>query len=159
MNEAMDNLIVVIGYGSSLRGDDAIGRRVVESISEMRLSNVKCISVTQLVPELAAQVAEAKAVIFVDACLPDDVGAVVVHEVTSASHFHGVSHEAAPRELLSLTAMCYGKLPPAWLIAVPATDFELTDRLSAAAHKTVCRAIVAVEQLIGQIDRMEVAHA
>jgi hydrogenase maturation protease len=159
MNTTPQKPIVVIGYGNSLRGDDAIGRRVVERLSERRLPDVVSICVTQLVPELAAQVADALAVVFVDACLFEHGNVVVVREIDDASCFHGASHEGSPRELLALAAMCYGRMPVAWIVAVPVASFELSDGLSTAASEQVALAVEAVERLIGQLREGKVAYA
>jgi hydrogenase maturation protease len=159
MNAAPQKPIVVIGYGNSLRGDDAVGRRVVERISERRLPYVVSICATQLVPELAAQVADARAVIFVDACLSEHAKNVVVREIDDASCFHGASHEGSPRELLALGAMCYGRMPSAWIVAVPVASFELTDGLSTAASEQVALAVEAVDRLVAQLRGSEVAYA
>jgi hydrogenase maturation protease len=151
--------ILVIGYGSTLRGDDAVGRRVVETIADRSIPNVITISLTQLVPELAARIATAQAVIFVDASTDSELGAVDLREVVNTSGILCVPHISSPRDLLSLTSACYERTPPAWLIAVPSTAFEMTDRLSSAVHKSIHSAVDVAEQLINELIEGEVPHA
>jgi hydrogenase maturation protease len=151
--------IVVIGYGSTLRGDDAVGRRVVEIIGDRSLPNVTTFSVTQLVPEFATQIAKARAVIFVDASSDSDLRGVVLREIINVPGVLGSPHVSSPRELLSLASACYERTPPAWLIAVPSTTFEMTDRLSSDARRSVRSAVGIVERLINELTGSEVPNA
>jgi hypothetical protein len=59
--------VLVIGYGNTLRGDDGVGYQVAETVAEWQLPQVRSIAVHQLLPELAADIAEVDLVIFVDA--------------------------------------------------------------------------------------------
>jgi hydrogenase maturation protease len=152
-----DERIVVIGYGSTLRGDDAVGRIVAEAIAAKRHKHVVAISVTQLVPELATLVASAQAVIFVDASV-DDQQSVEVRELTPACPLSCRFHQIGPRELLALTRNCYGHSPLAWLVAVPGRNFQMTDRLTLDAERQVQIATREVEQLISQLARHEPSH-
>jgi hydrogenase maturation protease len=156
-SERYDNRIVVIGFGNSLRGDDAVGRRVVEQVSRKR-SNVVAVSVTQLVPELATLVASARAVIFVDACV-DARDGVEVRELTPACPLTRRMHDTGPRELLALSRSCYSRAPMAWLVAVPARKFGYSEKLSAEAEQHAAMALREVESLIDQLTAQEVNHA
>jgi hydrogenase maturation protease len=154
-----DKQILVIGYGSTLRGDDAVGRHVVELIADQSLPGVAVISATQLVPELAEQIAEAYVVIFVDACADSQGGGVEVREINNMAVVSGTPHIAAPGDLLALASACYGRQPRAWLISVPSMEFEFTEQLSPRVHNHVQSAVRAVEQLIRELNENEVAHA
>jgi hydrogenase maturation protease len=158
MKPSQDKAILLIGYGNTLRGDDALGRHVVDRVAEMQLPHVRIVSVPQLVPELAEPIAEARAVIFVDACLADRTTSIVMHEITDASHFHGASHESGPRELLALAAMCYGSFPQAWLMAVPALDINLADGPSPQAQRVVASAASYVIAFIHELRTREVTY-
>jgi hydrogenase maturation protease len=159
MSGPIKNRIVVIGYGSSLRGDDVVGRLVAESVAELHLPNVVAISCTQLVPELAAQIAEARAVIFVDASVGKHNCTVEVHELTCGPDIRSASHIVAAQSLLELATACYYRSPPAWLITVPANEFEMTEQVSPAARQNVIAAVGAVERLLDDLRETEVAHA
>jgi hydrogenase maturation protease len=63
---------LVIGYGNSLRGDDGVGPLVAEQVAEWNLPDVRSLSVHQLTPELASEMALAKTVIFIDAYFGDE---------------------------------------------------------------------------------------
>src|SRR5437879_921160 len=58
---------LVVGYGNSLRRDDAVGLHVADAVWQLGLPGVRVISVQQLTPELAVALAEAPRAIFVDA--------------------------------------------------------------------------------------------
>ena len=159
MNQRKDAPIVVIGYGSSLRGDDAVGRLVVESISDRHLPDVETWSVTQLLPELVPVVAAARAAIFVDACIVAAAQTVELKELTVGPSNNSSSHMSAPCEILSLAAACYNASPPAWLVSVPTTCFEFTEELSSEARTFVAAAVHRIEDLIHRSCEREVAHA
>jgi len=46
-------MILLIGYGNELRGDDAIGPLVARALAELRLPGTQVLALTQLTPELA----------------------------------------------------------------------------------------------------------
>jgi hypothetical protein len=60
--------VLVVGYGNPLRGDDAVGWRVAESIvSDPRLAGAHVMTAHQLLPELAVELGEAGLAVLVDA--------------------------------------------------------------------------------------------
>ena len=58
--------VLVIGYGNTLRGDDAAGVHAAGLIAK-RHPEIICVCLHQLVPELAEQIAECDIVFFIDA--------------------------------------------------------------------------------------------
>jgi len=159
MNTSAEDRILVIGYGSDLRGDDAIGRIVAEAVARRRIPNVRAISITQLVPELATQLAECRAAIFVDASLAEDIDTIAVRELTSASPEMRGLHAAGPRELLGLASICYDRRPPAWLVAIAASEVDISDCLSSGTSQHIETAVSAIEQLAQALSRSEATHA
>src|SRR5579872_2398967 len=71
--------VLIIGYGSWLRGDDAAGRLAARRLAERGFDAV---DVHQLTPELADRVASAGTVVFLDADAGLAPGAVTVRPVT-----------------------------------------------------------------------------
>jgi hydrogenase maturation protease len=155
-SEAAPRPILVIGAGSTLRGDDAIGRYVVESIAELARPNVVAISVTQLVPELAAEIASARAVIVVDACADERSRTIDVRELTGGAEGSRLSHHSSAWALLTMARACYQASPAAWLVTVPAERFELNDQMSPAGKRNVRSAVGAIERLIEQVQLQSV---
>lgn len=137
--------VIIIGYGNELRGDDALGSRVVAVIGG-RFPNIEAIAVPQLSPELAEPLAGADRAIFVDAAVAThgvSVSAIAPQiERTPSSHF------SEPAALLALAQSLFGHAPPAWLVSVPGTDFALGDKLSAPAAEKLRDAIAVVASLL-----------
>jgi len=159
MHQPIDKPVVVIGYGSTLRGDDAVGRLVVKRFAHLERENVMIVSVTQLVPEIAPLIAQARMVIFVDASIAAHANCVALEELKGENQQAAMAHHAGPRELLILATACYGESPPAWLVSVPASDVELSDKVSLAAQRNVDVATQVIERLIVDLPEHEVARA
>jgi hydrogenase maturation protease len=139
--------LLVIGYGSELHGDDAVGRRVADAVAGWGRPDMRALSVHQLTPELAEPLSEADAVVFVDACADGDADAIRLRllEATPAA---ASGHISDPGWLLTLTEALYGRRPAAWLLTVPARDFALGDGLSAAARHGASVALREIDRLV-----------
>lgn len=148
------NSFLIIGYGSLLRGDDGIGQRVAEVVEQWNLPHVRSHSVHQLTPELAAEIARARQVVFVDAARGDwdnhsrsvQIEPLEAAETTTLR----LGHDAQPRSLLSLTRTLYHQTPQAWLISIPGINFELSETLSPFAEKGVNDALELLKQWVNQ---------
>lgn len=134
--------ILVLGYGSDLRGDDAAGRRVAEAVAARHLPGVRVLSLPQLTPELADDLTRCRLAIFVDASAVDTD--VRVGELAPVAPDRRLSHSAAPSSLLALAA-ALGTAPRAVVVSVPARDFSLRTSLSTA---TAAHVTEAVEQVL-----------
>lgn len=93
---------VVIGFGNPLRQDDGLGWRAAELI-EARLTNddTGVSACHQLTPELAAKVAGAPLVVFLDADVEQVPGEVSQRELKPEGQ-HIWSHHLTPGQLLGL---------------------------------------------------------
>jgi hydrogenase maturation protease len=140
--------ILVIGYGNELRGDDGLGPRVAEDMAAANSPGVRVRSVCQLVPELAAEVADAQVVIFVDALADSRCSAVELAPVRAEEITEWGTHSADPRTLLALTLAVYRRTPEAWWLKVPGWNFDFGGGLSSAAKENIRQAIVHIEKLI-----------
>ena len=118
---------LVIGVGSDLRRDDAVGRHVAEEYEARSLGDVAVIVTTQLVPELVEPISAAERVVFVDASVDvSDVTGVPVEPLSGA----GESHHSTPAALLGLAERLGMNVPPAFLVQIPAHDLSLGEGLS-----------------------------
>src|SRR5262249_11946661 len=136
----MNVRLLVIGCGNELRGDDAVGVRVAEAVARWDRPGVQAVAVHQLPPELAALLAGAAPVVLVDASRKE-AGAVTMRPLGPARAASGLNHAGDPRELLALTAALYGRLPEAWLVAVPAPRLGFGEGLSATAERGLAAAL------------------
>jgi hypothetical protein len=64
--------VLVVGYGSDLRGDDAAGRHAADAVAGRALPGVRVLSLPQLLPEVADDLSRADLAIFVDASVDDE---------------------------------------------------------------------------------------
>jgi hydrogenase maturation protease len=130
---------VVIGYGNPLRQDDGIGRRAAELL-EARLApgaaDVTCCH--QLTPELAAMLADAPIVLFLDAAV-DQAPGLVAYRSVSPDRRSSASHHLSPEHLLDLARMLNGDVPPAFLITGGVRQTGVGDTLTPAAECCAAR--------------------
>ena len=123
---------LVIGIGNSLRGDDGVGALLAEQVGGR--------SVQQLTPELAAELAELEAVLFIDAWLAPAGATPRLVEVIPAAAGAPDSHRFEPAQLLAISQALYGRAPAACLLHVPAHAFEHGTTLSAELQAALPRA-------------------
>jgi len=142
--------ILVIGYGSSLRCDDAIGLWVAAQVEAWHAPDVVAMAVPQLLPELAAALAEARAAIFVDAAAGGPAG-VRLSQIAPAEHGQALGHTGSPAELLGLTHYVYQDHPASWCLSIPVTELGFGQQLSAAA---LAAGAVGLNQIRGLIARI-----
>jgi hydrogenase maturation protease len=135
--------LLVIGYGNALFGDDGVGPRVAECVEDWCRPGVLARSVHQLTPELAADVAAAERVIFVDAAVRGE-RAECVSIVADKSMECALDHALTPGALLALSRLAFGRAPAAAIILVPAEDFTLGHALSPCAQSGLERALALI---------------
>jgi hydrogenase maturation protease len=129
--------VLVIGYGNPLRGDDGVGQVVARAILEWQVPNVKVLTLHQLTPELADDLAQIDTVYFVDACMDTTLEHPRVREISSNYTARSASHYSSPRDLITVAKRLYGCTARAYTIEVPAESFELSEGLSVKAQKGV----------------------
>jgi hydrogenase maturation protease len=83
-------MLLVIGYGNTLRGDDAIGPLAVQELEdENEFSDVEFLTCHQLAPEVAEHLSRAGAVLFIDASAAAPTGAIECREIVPAQAVPG----------------------------------------------------------------------
>ena len=127
---------LVIGYGNTLREDDGVGFRVAEVVQTWNLEGVEARPCQQLTPELAADMADASCVIFVDATPPQNPHSPIVVERIESGHYSSLfsAHHSSPTALLSLTQQLYGKQPEAYTMLLPSWSMGYGEDLSPIAQ-------------------------
>ncbi|MGD0589693.1 MAG: hydrogenase maturation protease [Bacteroidota bacterium] len=139
--------VLVIGYGNTLRGDDAAGIRAAELIAKRR-PEIECVCMHQLMPELAEQIAVSDIVIFFDA----DVNVAqpnVQVVVPSVEVDQPRTHFISPESLLRLSQQLYQRMPlKAYIIGIPASQFEFSEELSESTKKAVEESVILAESLL-----------
>ena len=142
-----ETTFLVIGYGNTLRSDDAAGPLVAARVDALGIPGVRVVACPQLTPELAAELAEAGTVVFVDATA--DVTREVVRKPLAPDDTCPVSsHATDPRALLAMARELYGRAPAAWLLEVPAEDFEHGEELSVVTARGIEAAVGQIRALV-----------
>jgi hydrogenase maturation protease len=145
--EASGLRTLVIGYGNELRRDDGAGPAVARMIGEMNLPGVTVEVCHQLLPEHAVNISTADRVIFVDATCDsaDDISIRRIHP-SFTPEFSG--HHCDPQELLFWSSGFSARVPEAWFIQIPGSDFGMGEKLSMHAGRHVQSALASVLDLI-----------
>jgi hydrogenase maturation protease len=151
-NRSASRTSLVIGYGNTLRGDDAAGPRVADAVRAWRRPGVRALAVQQLTPELAEAVAGSELAIFVDACPAPEGEEVRVRFLEPADLDFALGHASEPRYLLALARALYGWSPPAWWVLVPGVRFEMGEGLSGVAACGVEAALRQIAALVTSQD-------
>lgn len=134
--------VLVIGYGSDLRGDDAAGRHVADAVGARDLPGVRVLSLPQLTPEVAADLATVDEVIFVDASVA--TATLTVAPVAPAPPSWRRSHHATPAALLALVATLDAPPPAALLVSIPVFELGIGTTLSPATTRAVDDAVACI---------------
>lgn len=138
--------LLVIGYGNTLRGDDGVGPRAVETIEQLHLPNVRTLICQQLSPEHAERVSQADAVVFVDAAV-DALAEVQLRALAPNDSTQLMAHAADPRTILALARDVFGRVPRAWWLTIPVAELGFGESLSPLAQRGMLRAIELVHEL------------
>lgn len=143
---------LLLACGNTLRADDGIGPWLADWAEERFADepDLKVISRQQWTPELAADLANAEAVLFVDCSTASQPGAVDLVEVQPAQQSQGMdTHHVSAAELLGLAQGLYGSLPRrAQLLTVGAGSTELGEEFSQTILDTIPLACARVEKAI-----------
>ena len=125
--------VLVIGYGSDLRGDDALGPRAAEAL-EARYEGVEGVKVlgrASLTPDLAEDAAGAELVIFVDCDAELGAGVIRRREVEELDESTAAMvHFLDPAALLYWSSHLFGAQPRGVIYGVGGATFECADGLS-----------------------------
>jgi hydrogenase maturation protease len=152
-------MILLIGFGNSLRRDDGAGPALANMVlANESFEDIRIIETHQLTPELAEEVAapDVSAVIFMDSrvvqvkidecCRPADVE---LHRLDSIAVSPSFSHQCDPSSVMSYAELLCGRKPPAWFVSIPGVDFthgegfsDVTMLSLAVARDKVCELLM-----------------
>jgi hydrogenase maturation protease len=149
MKSPGDARILLIGYGNLYRGDDGIGWLTAQALADRpHAAGVQITACHQLTPELAADVAPAQLVIFIDASLRGRPGEIMCLPVARASNpCHDLTHHLDPAALLALAHQVFRRTPRAYVFSVGGEFFGYRQGLSDSVRR-------AQEELIHRIEVM-----
>lgn len=145
---------LIIGYGNRMRGDDAVGPAVADTVASWNLPSTKAMSVHQLAEKLVGHIAAADYVIFVSACSSSSYAHTVqfdpVAKGTQLFETLAVKdiHSCNPLSLLDLAQQIYGHKPQAWFVQVPIESFDCGEGFSSITQRGCDQAVRTVEKLM-----------
>lgn len=145
-------MLLIIACGNSLRSDDGAGlvlaERLEQACNALNLT-VKLISVHQLTPELAADIATeaVRAVVFVDAQPAQSGDSPSLFPLSPQTASPSVGHHLTPATLLLYADQLYQHCPPAWQITVPAVLFDHGESLSQTAQESLAHTPALAQQV------------
>jgi hydrogenase maturation protease len=141
---------LLLACGNSLREDDGVGLQIAEAAEQLfPASRLRIVAAQQFTPEMAADLAGTDLVIFVDACVGDDPGAIRVFPVTP-SIGSPETHRLDPPTLLAMAGSLCGHTPAhAFALTVGAGRFGYGTEISGPLRQAIPRACRLVTNLLG----------
>ena len=147
-------MILIIGYGNPLRGDDGVGWRVAEAAAELLPDPpVTVLTVQLLTPELADPISRAERLILIDAAADGEAGEVrcfpIAADSAAAASLAIGTHEVTLDRLLGMATELFGRCPPAYMVTVAGESFEVSEGLTETVEAAVPEAVTQVMRLVG----------
>jgi hydrogenase maturation protease len=142
-------MILVIGYGNTLRGDDGVGQHIARRL-EVRVYSelVEVIACHQLTPELVEPVSKADLVVFVDAAETGRPGEIFVSNVEAEMVTGAFTHHVTPASLIAAAFDLHGVRPNGVLITITGIQFHYSEVLSPTVDAAADEVIKRIEHLI-----------
>ncbi|PSH04736.1 MAG: hydrogenase maturation protease [Acidobacteria bacterium] len=141
--------VLLIGYGNTLCGDDALGPVAIERLSKM-VADAEFIACHQLSPELAERVAICDLAVFVDATCQGEPGTVRVEQLVPVAVVGSAifTHYVNPSTVLELAKTLYGRAPQAMLVTGAGAKFHNSEGLSEKGREALDEICRIVPQLV-----------
>jgi len=145
---------LLLACGNSLRGDDGIAPWLADW-AQQRFENdprLTIISRQQWTPELAADIADCDAVLFVDCSIESEPGSVMIRDVQPTNENDSLgTHQVTASQLLGLARGLYASQPRrAQLLTIGAAATELSEEFSPAVLDSIPMACAQMEKTITQ---------
>lgn len=146
---------LLLACGNTLRGDDGIGPWLADWATERYADNpdLHVISRQQWTPELAADLANAETVLFVDCSVTSLPGSVELADVEPAQQSQGVgTHHVSAAELLGIAQELFGSLPRrAQMLKIGAGSTELSEEFSKAVLDAIPLACARLDEAVSAL--------
>jgi hydrogenase maturation protease len=141
---------LILGYGSTLRGDDAVGLHAARELKHQFRDDpeVEVISCHQLTVELADDISGSDLVIFLDASCEGEAGSVRCEPISLESGTGGFTHQLDPASLVAAAEQLYGEAPQAYRVTLTGWSFELGSKLSSGAQLRLPELVRRTRELV-----------
>jgi hydrogenase maturation protease len=114
---------VIIGYGNSLRGEDAFGLDVIKELQRLSLKDTKLISGHQLIPEIVLELLDANEIIFIDTCYDEKNNYSLACSLTQQNNLN-LSHHISPKTIIQMLNTLYGNHPDFFIYSMMSSSFD-----------------------------------
>lgn len=118
--------ILLVGLGNPLCRDDGVGYRAA---LELESQGFPAIALTQPLPELAHDLAQAERVIFLDADVSLPPGEISLR-AACPTESETLSHNLAPEGLLALAGVVSGRIPASHVLSLGVADLSYGEGFS-----------------------------
>lgn len=117
----------IIGYGNSLRGEDAFGLDVIKELQKLQLKETKLLSAHQLTPEMTLELQDADEILFIDSCHDEKNQYSLACSLVEQSSLN-LSHHISPKTVIYMLKNLYAKNPDFYIYSMMSSSFEsITD--------------------------------
>jgi hydrogenase maturation protease len=143
--------VLVIGYGSRVRGDDALGPIVADQLSRLFTTeySISVVSTHQLTFDLSEMVSRARCVVLIDAATGGVPGTITCRRVEpEGESAPSMLHHMEAGALLASTQVLYGVVPPTYIWSMVGDAFEFGESLSPALERAVPELVKQLTQFI-----------
>lgn len=129
---------IIIGYGNSLRGEDAFGVDVInqlqknfnDSYKKDSFKDTKLISTFQLTPELCLELLDAKKLIFIDALYSKELKHTLACSIKQGTKATNLSHHISPEIIVSILDKLYNRTFTYEIFSMTTCSFEENDNFN-----------------------------
>ncbi|MDO9267425.1 MAG: hypothetical protein Q7U00_10120 [Sulfurimonas sp.] len=116
----------IIGYGNSLRGEDAFGLDVIKELQKLSLKETKLISAHQLTPEMVLELQEADEILFIDTCHDEKNRYALACSLTEQNGLN-LSHHISPKTIIYMLKNLYAKFPDFFIYSMMSGSFDVIE--------------------------------
>ncbi|MEA3498752.1 MAG: hypothetical protein U9R16_06830 [Campylobacterota bacterium] len=114
---------VIVGYGNSLRGEDAFGVDCIKELEKCELKEIKLISTFQLTPEIVLELLEANEIIFIDACYSLENQYKLCCGISKQNNSN-LTHHITPFNIITILNGAYKKYPKFYIYSMLTNSFD-----------------------------------
>lgn len=124
--------VLILGYGNTLRGDDALGIHAAHALHDFYCSDggIRVLATSQLTFDFAEDISQARMILFIDAAASGLPGEIHSEEIFPANEKVRFTHHWTPRTLLMLSKQLYGTAPSAVSLTMAVASSEVRVALS-----------------------------
>jgi hydrogenase maturation protease len=143
-------LILIVGFGNPLRGDDGVGWYVIDRLQHVSFEHsVKMLACHQLMPELVEEVVDAELVIFIDAAVESPPGRIACAAVIAGNMEPcAFTHSITPQQLIGFALHEFEAHPIALLYTIGGDSFLYQEKLSPTVQHAADQLVVRIENLV-----------